>query len=467
MSKGLDQSDSVRTDKKRVLRIFLIGGSIFALAFALIVIFSIDISYKHFGYAKAAQRYKNSGLPWTADDLVPDISAEGREGFEALVDYLDNYQTIDKEERPQNKNLVTPSDYAQLDKYFSSRNDQLNKANKIADRHIVWQKDWNDLALTSFGEMAAIKDLVKDLTLRAEVRSAKGDVDGAAADLKASVRMSEIASQGPTLINGLVSIACRAIVLRGLQRSTSFHLKNSQDLEKLRLSVGDLSTVPDLNYHLRGEAYLHISSLRNFSWQIFFNNDFDDSLIDAVEQQDSQEKLVRVGEVPGIAAKSFAVPILKVWADYADEVKVKGSSPQSMLKILSSLEKAVESERGVSASFMKLIMPVLLQAGQAYVRTEAEHLVADSALKAAVARAEGKTVSESLLANDPFGSGPLKMSVSGNKLKVWSIGLNRIDDNGLSLSEAQFNFRTSKVAGAQVPQIDHVDFVFELPYIAY
>jgi hypothetical protein len=461
MSGVVDSEAAGRKANRRTLFIILGAVGAFVLLLIGLILSAVDLSYKHFGYSTAAKKYRDAGLPWTAADLSPKTLPAEKNGYHELTKILVEYKESTKLKAPAIKDLLTPSDYSIVREYLAERNGFLNQMHTLSQMEYVWDKDWDQGASLLFPEFADIKNLVKDLVLRAEYRSAQRDIEGAAADLKAASGLANAVSGGPTIINGLVHIACRSIVFRGLQRSASFHLQDAAGLRKLQASISALETPPDLYYHMQGEAYLGLASLRNFNWQMLSQSSFE-----AMEAP-PVKKIVRDGDVSGIAARSFAVPYLELWTRLANEVKSKGTKPQQMMEISAQMDEMGESARGVSSTFVKIMFPVFAQAGQAYAKTEADYLTAKWGIEAAISRAEGRSAAAVSLPVDPFGTGPLKLKADKSRLLVWSLGINRSDEGGLSLDEARSRYQKGGSAGftgSGEPKLSEVDLVFELPY---
>lgn len=454
--------ESDRKAKKQAVKFLLIGFAVFVLVAIVLLLFAVDLSYKHFSYPEAAKRYKASGLPWTADELVPPEAGKSEKEYQALIELLEQYALKTEPKNPNIKDLITPSDYAALDAYFAPRNELLDKAQSVAGRTVTWQKDWDSGAAVLFPELASIKTVVKDLVLRAELRSARRDIKGAAADLRAGSDIAKNAIKAPTLIHGLVEIACRSILVHGLQRTASFHLNDPIALEELRMAAKPLAQTPDLYYSLKGEAFMGLTSLRNFNWRILTNSGWEEGM----EPIDTT-KLVRGGDIPGIAAKSFAVPYLNAWAEFAEKAKVQGSNPQSMIALSKTLEESAESQKGVSATFVSIFFPVFSQAGRAFAKTEADYLTADYAMRIAVAKAKGSTAKVTEADIDPFDGTALKVLINKSNIKVWSIGLNRTDEGGLSADEGRAKYQLTGAPGSNPPSREDFDLVFELPYKRY
>lgn len=461
MSREVYSDDSIRKSNKSTLKIILGTAAVFVLAMLALVISAVDLSYKHFEYPKAAKRYKDSGLPWTSADLTGKAIPDAQNGYSKLVALLDELKRKTKLKAPVVKALMTPSDYSVVAEYLSERNSMLDKSYSIAKMDFSWDKNWDEGALLLFPELAGIKNLVKDLVLRAEYRAARRDLDGAVSDLKAASGIAHGTSAGPTLINGLAAIACRSIIFRGLQRSASYHLNDAEALSKLQSSIANLSVSPDLYYHFKGEAFMGVTSLRNFRWKMILDSNYGET------EPVKAEKLRAEGDVRGLAAKSFAVPYLNAWSEVAEEVKTKGNSPQVMMEITDKMDSIGQKEKGVSGAFSRIMFPVFSQAGVAYAKTEADYLTAKWGMQAAINRAQGMPASALKLDNDPFGSGPLKLVIDESRILVWSLGLNRKDDSALSLQEARAHYQKSRTPAAKPPTLNEVDLVFELPYRVY
>lgn len=451
-----DQAETRRAESRTRRRkvALLVTLPLLALIAATLIL-AVDLSHVHFGYGTSAAKYQAAGLPWTAEDLVPQQIPNDQNAYLKYEELFEEWKALGKNTAPSFKKLINPSDYSTIEAFLAPRNKILDRSKQISKMDCVWLKDWDKGPDLLLPELAYFKEVVKVLILRAEYHSARRNFDLAAEDLAAASRMSVQIGRGPTLIHGLVQIACRSITFRGLERSASFHLTNASALEKYSQAIEPLSQPPSLAYAYRGEAFTNLAFLRNFQWKAITPR------MGTYEEDGpylNPEKFQRGGEVKGFIARSFAVPILDHWTKASEQMAKRGLGPKEMMEISSGMMESVEKSKGLSSTVLKIMTPVYDQAAKAYAKTEVDFVIAKTGMTLAISNAAGTAVANFQIPGDPLADAPLKIENSKGVTKVWSVGLNGKDDGGISSAEFKALRRPNTVGE------EDSDLVFRLPY---
>lgn len=125
-----------------------------------------------------------------------------------------------------------------------------------------WASDepWN----LQFPEYPQLKNLTKALAMRGALRAAKGDTRGALQDFEAAFKLAQIAGAEPTLISGLVEIACDAIVVRQMEFAASARPRDLAFLRSLsKLAKKESARSLDFLAHLPGEVLWGVAAAKN------------------------------------------------------------------------------------------------------------------------------------------------------------------------------------------------------------
>lgn len=453
---------------RRVGRWILRGAGAILLVGLVTAMVKIDLWHVHFGYAQAAKRYKAAGMPWTAKELaVSDIPEENSLTKKLNELYQKHPQDSNDEVRlPQG--LLTKETAKDLEQSLASRNPLLEDSRDLEDLEYKWNPSWQQTSalVLEFPELARIKELVKLLGYRLELRSFRGEIKASVEDLHLAISLSQKAGSSGDLVGFLVEAATRSIILMQTRRAASYHLDDPEALEAFASALQRLEKEPDLAASLRFEALTSLQMMRNIgTLELMFPKDPLEAL--AEDETEKPKKLpILDGDPKSLLSRSFSVPLLEAWAEAGETLKAKGESSEVVAEVCQRLKEKAEAMTGVSASFAKFQLPVYQKGSIAQRKTSADYLSTLAALKIAAIKAGKGSVSQpqvtALLPLDPFTKGvAMKSEVRDGVIKVWSVAEDGSDDGGFSMSDAAF-MRANRPARTSQPAT--FDYVAELPW---
>lgn len=453
--------------KKRAVLWVISGIALLLLLLGAIAVATIDILHLHFGYAKAAKRYRDAGMPWTMADLRGEPIPSERNAAPALVKLALDPGLAKPFEFPKSTGLWNQKQVALAASELDSRRKILDQYKPLAGLDCRWNTDM-DLGMDAlFPELAGIKSLGKGLALRMELRSAQGDIKGSLEDLKLGLNVAEKVSKGETLIHQLVCIALRSIIYSSARRAASYHAKDPKTLQAFADALASVNSEPEFAKALKGEAYFGLSMLRNKPIFQLFRDLSDTSLME--EDLDERpkpdpSKLVRDGDPRWWLSRSFAVPLLDAWAEVGEILQKEGEGHEAVAKVGNLLEKKAADAKGLGSMILEVLFPVFAQAGSAYSKTLADEASTIAALRLAALKARDGSISpqdlKRLTPLDPYTGKPMGVKVTAKGVSVWSFGEDKQDDGGVVRADSD----TLKVnAGKPLEQHRH-DLTSQIPW---
>ncbi len=399
----------------------------------------------HREYDKAAQEYREAGLPWTIEEftgpLIPDVE-NAAFGYDALYEVQKKRKKADFDagrppaERPRFNRLLTRADIPSIQAYLRRVNPELDQLPRLAPLSFQLKKDWSLGVAVLFPECAVGKGYVGDLLLRAEVKTLLGDIEGAVEDLNLCVRLADHMEQGPTLIHLLASSAYRSMAVTSCLKIATCRPKDPALQVQLAAVCAACTSLPSLRRALRGEAFMMLQSIRY--------NSFTPTDLRVLGQGGVRRNPSRKAgpEVRGLFNRSYAVEFFRFWAHLYAELGPEGGEdwkrfrracpPSNELPDFAMSDPRADERKLLpellKADFLVKLSPDLQRAPEAFVKRQAFALAAQSALQAHAAG----ILRTALPAppQDPFGNGPLRRKVDREGIKVWSIGRDREDDGG-------------------------------------
>lgn len=443
------------------------GILLFFLLLGAIAVATIDILHLHFGYAKAAKRYRDAGMPWTMADLKAEPIPSERNAAPALANLALDPALSKPFDFPKSTSLWSQKHVAEAAAELETRQNLLDQYKPLASLDCQWNTDM-DLGMDAlFPELSGTKNLVKGLALRMELRSAQGDIAGSLEDLKLGLNLAQKVSKGETLIHQLVCIALRSIIFHSARRAASYHAEDHKTLKAFADALSSVKSEPEFAKALRGEAYFGLSMLRNKPIFQVFGDLNDTSLMEedlGERPKPDPSKLVRDGDIRWWLSRSFAVPLLDAWAEAGEILQKEGEGHEAVAKVGKLLAKKASNAKGLGSQFMEVIFPVFAQAGDAYSKTLADEASTIAALRLAALKASNGSVSpeeiKSLTPIDPFTGKPMGVKATAKGVSVWSFGQDLQDDGGVARSDSA----TLAVNAGKPLEAHRYDYCSQIPW---
>jgi len=385
---------------------------------------------------------KAAGLPWVAKDMEQQPPVGDAENAAAIISKADQMRTVDANVMDAlvefGKAQTARDDFA-VDASLKRLEPLVSLARQAGDRpRCDFHRDWDLGPWLLFPEFACQKQLSKVLAASATREARAGDWDRCFADLKRSFQMGKHAGSDPCLIGMLVDIACDAIALREAERVAEAAHDNPRQLAALQGVLAGIGPEPDFKIALKGEVYLGIAAIRNLH-----------SLRDVVALSGEvggegdgaprrPRSFVRSGNPPTTFGRIFLCRHLQFWTRMSKAMRTK-SDPQELGKILDAAGTE-EEHAGLSHYLNRILLPVFSQAGQSIVKMKANRLVSRCLVAVLEYKAKHGRYPKSLAEAgcneiDPFSGKPLVYHVLGAGCKIYSVGPDGEDDNGIRRNE--------------------------------
>lgn len=437
-----EKSDNAKCDlrmNERAKRNWLLFGGGVAFSLLVVGVLLMNIILVSMDYDKAKKEYLVAGLPFEAKDMPRNVPEQ-----ENAAGLLSKYKHTSAVSSADVKFDNVKAHKEELKKLVEERRTELDAVVAAAKlKHLDWQADWTKGAYLDLSQGIPLKSMVRDLATRAEIKSIEGDVQGALSDFRSMCRISEMASQEPTLIAMLVSTAIRAIVCSYARKVGSYRLNEPEFLRSISDELAVIQPGPDMVNAIKGEAYFNVWHLRNIQkmggWIKALSNpeDYWNEMGDPVYKGPFDSD----GDVKGMAARAMAVKAFRFYSDLQIILQDDQSWVTATPKISKRLNQAMMDESlsgrhlAASVGIYDKILNVPATSQATVVTTRAALL-----LMAAKAKGKGKLQVKDLEGEwlDPYTGKALLSSWKGNVVKVWSVGEDGKDDGGATTNPSGF-----------------------------
>jgi len=391
---------------------------------------------------KEVARANALGNPLTAAELVPPMPADKDNAAVELGPIL----RAPKSDQLSNAgsdalDAVARKEYARADSLIGPHQAALSAARKAAGKpKFAMERDWDTGIDLLFPEYAQSKGLTKLLAAQAQIDFRKGNYTLGGDNLRAGYKLGEFIGQEPILIGMLVEIANRAIISRTVETIAVANQSRESALASLESAVGK-RPAPNFATALKGEMFFGTSTIRNldkyggFTQFIKSMSDMDRFEGETSYTPPDPKTLRREGMPGGALEKAFMTRHLALWNDALEEMK-KTSDPQVIAKWLVERSNQLEKKKALSYVLLQVMLPVFGQAGEAVVRCQATEGATRGFLKVLRFRAKTGRYPKDLAEAgfnevDPFSKSAYKYFQTGDVVRVYSVGRNGIDEEGL------------------------------------
>ncbi len=299
-----------------------------------------------------------------------------------------------------------------------------------------FKRDWDLGLVQGFEYAVAEKAIVRTLYARAEMEAKEGRIDPSVDDLATAKRLTKLVGNDPTVIMMLVEIALDAIIQRFVQEISGHWAQNSTALRALS-SIANDEMRPDLVRICRAEAYTALASLRNYDPIYLTKTQFDS---DGPPKRIDNKELLHTGYPSNPASRRLMTKMLSAWTQLAghfDEIQKDPSRIDPIQsKIAKSLWGAGEEEEGARmACFDPMGTGIALG-----TREQALDRCTNALVQALEIHARTGSYPKTIQDIpgtwvDPFNKGPLKLKLTSQGIRIYSIGPDLKDDGGISQNE--------------------------------
>jgi hypothetical protein len=449
--------------KAAVWVVAIIGLLILCPTTAFLIGFGpVDIGPASRDLDRAAAAYRATGLPWEAKGLTPNPPVSDAENGAAPLQQaiaLFNLRHWDKDNADM-QTLLSKNDFSGAEKILETYHDALSQTEKaLVFKGVDFHYDWDLGPNIRFQEFAPMKGLATAFCTRARIAASKGDLNATLLDLRKAEKLAEFTGSQPTIISLLVKVALQQVMVKTFATCGAMFRGNAPALESLRNSLKGVDLKSDFTYYLRGEAYMGLAILRNFSAygglsglrRMSSGDDDSGSQLPPI----NPDTLQRTGLPTGLWARAFADHHLKAWTLLATMLKQDGSDPVKYGPDADKVLNLTLNKRSLSGLLDEILFPVFSQAGLAPLRVAGSEEATDALLESLEIQARtGKLpTSMSQLTGHwvgPFDRQPLHMVVKGNSFRIYTPNIDGVDHGGVDPSEAK-DFNDSDIVAAYPP----------------
>ncbi len=408
--------------------------AVFGMALLLALCIGIVQLTVNSSFDRAVARYRAAGMPWTADEVILNKVPADKDAGPRLFALAAKFKAKEPSWLLQRTGPLTPKQADELEAFLAPQNKLLDEYRAFAHLDCNWDKDWDEGANLLIPELSPLKAMTRTLAARMELRSYRGDIKGSLQDLRLGARLVRQPGRSFLAIGMMVEAASRSIVIQAAQRSASLHLSDPEVLKEIASAVEDLRPPKDLAGAWRPEAYMGVAFIRNASWQELAWVVSGGEL--GGDQNFQKVEMVRTGGPRSTLARVMAIPFLKYWSEYGEQVRARDSSLDSLLEITQIIDAKAAKRTGLNERFLELFSFELHRIVEGAIKSEADFRNLLAALRLAELRAGKGSVTQTELANllpeDPFTHQPMKAELKGGAIKLWSLGPDKTDQGGIS-----------------------------------
>lgn len=402
---------------------------------------------------KAWEEAKAAGVPLVAAQIqIPGQVLATNQDVAELARFNSGKELAELS-NTMNNLTSTKADWGRAERLFAPHLGDLNKARQIAARGAVsTHKDWDLGVDLLFPEFAGAKATAKALAVNAMLCAKRGDVNGAARDLKILRHLGQASGRAGTLIGMLVQIAIDTITFRATEVCMAALHERGQSTAPLATEVLTPTTY-DYVHALRCEAYFQVCTIRNLHRYGGVTGILN-TLHGSSAAPAPKGPLVREGMPSNMVERAFMARSLQFWSRVFTAIEPLKSDMLALTAEVDRQSKPLEVEENpLSYKLLEIMTPVFSQAGKAVIKGEADRQVKFALSEVLDYRLKhGKfppdLASAGVTELDPFDKKPLRYRTDGKEVRVWSIGVDGKDDNGRASFE--------KKGGSRIQDVDVV-----------
>ena len=332
-----------------------------------------------------------------------------------------------------------PKTKADQDAWFAAHDADLDAVKTVLSEKPEWyvERDYDMSAYLLLPELAEMKFVGRMLALRAERRAKKRQSEPALADFRAVRDLSARLAKEPVLIGLLVGVALESTALRSVEDLVDLSRSDRASLQALESAVLDSYHLKDPEASLRGEFYFNLAICRNlkrFGGVRAFSgvNEESNTSPPAPKPADLQ----RTGLPHGMYERASLDVMAGQWNKIFLLIHATEPPHEGCTAPLDAFESESIKRFRASELLAHVLFPAFDQAEAALTQCRVSQSLALAFVRAFRYKAEKGRWPASLKEigadfPDPFNSGkPIQAGFSDTEVRVWSVGRNKIDDDG-------------------------------------
>ena len=425
-------------------RKLLLGAGAAALVTGLALV--IFTRTKSADYEQKVAQAKADGFPFEGRDLVPEFEypeSENGAQYISVLQAVRNGISFTDQLRGEGlvvhatKGVLTESEWAEVETHIQEYEPVLTRLEDAArSPYCYFEKDWDHGMSVLFAELAPIKGSVRPMLARARVRLMRGDVEGAREDLSTVQAVARHVGDQPHLIALLVSLALDSMVLRLIQVVLPEAAVSEEVADMLRETVEQSSDSWNHLPQLRGEAFFTLWATDNLGEFSDFGEYWE------MDDEDIKE-LYFESLKPG-AVRTLKSAVLDVYGPAIRDY-TPGDDERAMYSAILERADVAKAESRLAKLFFELLGSPYDQLPDALDLHRATRLCILAALDALDLYRITSTIPDGSAKGpygyiDPFDGERLRYRRDGDGFRVWSVGVDGVDHNGVTRDEDEEGF---------------------------
>jgi len=409
----------------------------------------VFLTYWDFGSASdelpgAIEAYRAEELPWRSSDLAPPPIPEGKNGAELVRRAITLWPHAKDDIGFYSKDLEAAYKAGTIEKLLPKYEAALRFAHQAAQRgglDFGWDLDQG--AQLVMPELAGVQALARMLCGRAANRAGHGDDAGAISDLEVARRLGVEIGRFPNMSSVLTSAKMRAYANEAAQHCLASAAGRPERLRRYRSWIVAAPPFPDLRRTFRGEIYDRVATVRNFDRMGVGKSLLPQGdllpFIDGPEMLggdiNPEPTMRREGLPTNVRSRAYMTRCLQTWTQLSKATHGLRDDWARIGAVGTQLDNRVSRARGESYSFMAFLFPAFYSLGDTNKRGEAFQNVTFALADALIFHAREKRWPTTVDLSDPYRDKPLDVRFDGKRLRIWSVGQNRIDEKGITRRE--------------------------------
>ncbi len=396
---------------------------------------------------------KRLGLPLAGTDLAPakPIPPEQNANYHLSLAMNAHRQLLEADSNLNAKvvyGIISPSQQntpaaASAVESLSTALDLAVTASKKPD--IRFRRDWKSTRPWGmmFPERDALRAVTRSLVVRAQYFAYKGNTSRSIQDFQAAMALAKFAGSEPSLLSGLLQGAIEGSIISGMESALALRPQDEEYWTALDNIVAEQAESPlDWNHHLGMEVWSLVASasvpMQNMRQSL--KEMEAEGLADKDDLNVRTAKRVMQPGVPDpLLESAYRARALQIWVEYFRQDRSQQSVIDAAVDLSTIIHNYSLDDDPTMVNNQELFDDVVPQ-GEAFARREVRlqlfrSLVAVLKYRKANGHFPQSLKDAGLEPHDPFAGGPVKLLIGDGRVIVYSVGRDRLDDQGVERTE--------------------------------
>lgn len=316
-------------------------------------------------------------------------------------------------------------------------------------------REWDFGPMLSIEDVSSLRAASRLMCYRAEIRAANGQVDAAIDDLNRAKKLCEFTASGTLLMGELLASFCEMGRATTIRRIALHWQHDAAKLERLHALLEQPVADPDLRAVVRSKAYGSIAFLRNFralGGAAAFNQD--PNMRGTIVTPGDPSKLVKEGIPDNKFERANLTSALRYYLSLADVVDRPDFTLAQFREALRAANDKVKRAGRSATVIAEMAMPDVTYLQLYMGETQRRLTLAYLEMMSERARTGKFPLNLAQSHIDPYSGRPLRCVSDGEKFRVWSVGSDLKDDDGLRKPPSTRFFDDVVEFPTQPPRID-------------